>query len=161
MKIGLMADSHEHMEKIKEAVKIFNQEGVEMVLHAGDIISPITCQYFKDLKSKLIAVFGNNDGEKDFLRSQFTAIGAEIHQPPHELTIAGKKVLIYHIPDFLDILAESGYYDLILYGHTHKIDLKSGKTIVVNPGECSGWLSGRATIGILETEDMSVRIIEL
>ncbi|MEW5767493.1 MAG: metallophosphoesterase [bacterium] len=161
MKIGLMADSHEHMEKIKEAVRVFNQEEVEMVLHAGDIISPITCRYFKDLNSKLIAVFGNNDGEKDFLRSQFTAIGAEIHQPPLELTIDGKKVLIYHSPDFLNILAESGHYDLILYGHTHKIDLRSGKTMVVNPGECSGWLSGRATIGILETEDMSVRIVDL
>jgi len=33
--------------------------------------------------------------------------------------------------------------------------------LVINPGECGGWLTGRATVAIVETEDMSVRLIDL
>ncbi|MCX6357284.1 MAG: YfcE family phosphodiesterase, partial [Candidatus Aureabacteria bacterium] len=79
MQIGLMADSHEHMDMIRQAVELFNREGVEWVLHAGDIISPITAKEFRGLKAKFTAVFGNNDGDRLFLRERFKDIG-ELHE---------------------------------------------------------------------------------
>ena len=39
-----MADSHENMPMIKRAVDLFNRECAGLVLHAGDIISPITAK---------------------------------------------------------------------------------------------------------------------
>ena len=160
MKIGLIADSHENMPMIAEAVGLFNREGVEFVLHAGDIISPITAKEFQSLKAKMIAVFGNNDGEKFFLREKFKPIG-EIHERKWEGEIGGKKILLIHVPDMLDTLERSGSYDIIVYGHTHKIDVRKGKTLVINPGECGGWITGRCTVAVLDTERMEVDIQEL
>ena len=59
--IGVMADSHDNLESIEKAVKVFNQEQVDLVLHAGDLISPFTAQIFQNLESQFLAVFGNND----------------------------------------------------------------------------------------------------
>ena len=49
--IGIMSDSHDHMDAIKTAVDVFNQAEVELVIHAGDIIAPFTVKEFKKLKS--------------------------------------------------------------------------------------------------------------
>jgi hypothetical protein len=133
---------------------------VARVLHAGDIISPITAKEFKNLKCPLIAVFGNNDGEKFFLREKFHGIG-EIHERKWEGELGGKQVLLLHAPDMLDALAQSGAYDLIVYGHTHEAVIRKGKTLVINPGECGGWLTGRCTVAILDTEKMTAEIHDL
>lgn len=42
MKIGILSDSHDNMPKLARAVELFNEEKVELVLHAGDLVSPIT-----------------------------------------------------------------------------------------------------------------------
>lgn len=160
MKIGIMADSHEQMAMIAKAVELFNREGVELVLHAGDIISPITAREFGKLAARMIAVFGNNDGEKLFLIEKFKPIG-EIHERKWEGEIGGRKVLLIHAPDMLPALEKSGAYDIIVYGHTHEALIRKGKTLVVNPGECGGILTGRATVAILDTETMQLEIREL
>ncbi len=157
MKLGLMADSHENMSAIAKAVALFNKEGVEQVLHAGDIISPITAKEFKKLKCPLIAVFGNNDGEKLFLKEKFQGIG-EIHERKWEGELGGKKILLIHAPDMLNALERSGVYDIIVYGHTHETVVRKGKTLVVNPGECCGWITGRCTIAILDTDRMTAEL---
>lgn len=161
MKIGIMADSHENMPMIAKAIECFNYAQVDLVLHAGDIISPITFKEFKNLKSKFIAVFGNNDGEKSLLRKKFNELGMEIYPSPYELTIEGKRTLLCHAPNFLDDLIKNSLYDVIIYGHTHTVDVQKGKTLVINPGECGGWLTGRYTIGILKLPQCEVEIVDL
>jgi hypothetical protein len=161
MKIGIMADSHENMPMIAKAIDCFNHAQVDLVLHAGDIISPITCKEFKNLNSKLFAVFGNNDGEKALLKKKFDELGIEIYSAPHQLTIAEKRILIYHTPDFLDELIKSASFDIIIYGHTHAIDVRKGKTLVINPGECGGWLNNKCTVAILELPQCEVEIVNL
>ena len=41
MIIGVIADTHENMPFIRKAVDYFNDKAVSLVLHAGDLISPI------------------------------------------------------------------------------------------------------------------------
>ena len=160
MKIGIMADSHENMPLIARAIEIFNEQCVEIVFHAGDIISPITVKEFKNLKAKFVAVFGNNDGERFFLREKFKGIG-EIYEDCFETSVGGKRIILLHKPFFLDGLLESRKYDVIIYGHTHKIDIREGRTLVINPGECGGWLTGNSTIAVLDLERMKVDMIKL
>jgi putative phosphoesterase len=155
VKIGVMADSHENMPMIAEAVKLFNREKVALVLHAGDIISPITAKEFKKLKAKFIGVFGNNDGDKLYLRHQFQKIG-ELYEGIRELEVKGKRIILMHQPRALDALIASKKYDVIIYGHTHRVDVRPGPPVVLNPGECGGWLTGKCTVGILDIESMRV-----
>lgn len=161
MKIGIISDTHENMPKIRAAVELFNHESVEVVLHAGDIISPITADEFSALKSPLIGVFGNNDGDKLFLTERFKTIGT-IHSKRYEGEIGGKKFLLIHEPDMLDALIRSNVYDLIVYGHTHRSEIsRRGKTLIINPGEGGGWVTGKCTAVLLDTETMEARLVEL
>ena len=160
MKIGIMADSHENMPMIRKAVELFNANGVQYVLHAGDIISPITAKEFSRLKARFIGVFGNNDGEKFFLREKFAPFG-EIHERSHRMELAGERILLKHSQELVEPLAESGAFDLIIYGHTHELDIRKGKTLIINPGEAGGWLKGKSTVVILDTTTMKPEVFDL
>ena len=67
-----------------------------------------------------------------------------------------------HKEKLVNALAESQKYNVIIYGHTHQTDLrKIGKTLIVNPGECGGWLTGNSTIVLLDLEILEAKIIKL
>jgi putative phosphoesterase len=61
----------------------------------------------------------------------------------------------------VDALQKSGNYDLIIRGHTHKTDVIEGKTMVINPGETCGYLSGEKTVILLDTADLSWELVKL
>ena len=161
MKIGIIADTHDNLPQIKKAVEIFNREKIELVLHAGDFVSPFTFLEFKNLNCPLKGVFGNNDGDKLYLQEKFKEIG-EIYPAPYETNIDHKIIIMLHEEKLIDALAESQKYEIIIYGHTHRTNLrKIGKTLIINPGECGGWLTGKSTIALLNLENLEVRIINL
>ena len=161
MKIGVMSDSHDRMTMIRSAVVIFKNRGVEYIIHAGDFISPITFDYMKDIDVPFIGVFGNNDGEKSFLKKRYHNIG-ELHERLFVGKIAGLKFIVIHENDLVDSIAKSGDYDVVVYGHTHKVDVrKVEKTLVVNPGEVCGWCSGKHTVAIIDTETLDVEIVDI
>jgi len=149
------------MNAIRYAVDFFNRKNVEIVLHAGDYVSPFTAQEFSKLKMKLIGVFGNNDGDKPYLLERFKKNIGEIKQDFFELDLGGKKVVVMHQPKFIDQLLKDKKYDVVIYGHTHKIDIRKGSALVINPGECGGWLTGRSTVAILDTKNLIPEIIDL
>lgn len=161
MNIGVIADTHDNMFAIKKAVELFKQKDIELVIHAGDHIAPFTTIAWKHLDKRIVAIFGNNDGDRLLLRARFQDIG-EIYPAPYELNLNGKRILIIHEPNFLDILADSQKYDLIIYGHTHRRDiLRNGKTLIVNPGEGGGWLTGESTAMIVNLDIMEVEELNL
>ena len=161
MKIGIISDTHDNLSQIKKAVEIFNREKVELVLHAGDFVSPFTALGFKNLNCPLYGVFGNNDGDKLYLQEKFEGIG-ELCPEPYQVNINQKSIIMLHKEKLIDALAESQKYNVILYGHTHRTDLhKIGKTLIVNPGECGGWLTGKSTIALLDLETLEAKIVDL
>jgi putative phosphoesterase len=170
MKVGIIADTHDNLAAISEAVEIFNDEGIELLIHAGDFISPFTSQPFKNLEAPLVGIFGNNDGDKLLLKEYYKSSGVgNLYEDPYEFEFTTKKIVVTHKPAIVKPLAVSGMYDAVLYGHTHKavIEQYSGrtedreKTWVVNPGECCGYLMGRKTVALLDFEKNEARIVEL
>lgn len=157
MKIGIITDSHDHQSNLRKSVEIFNSFGVEKVFHAGDLVAPFTKRELGKLRAPLICVFGNNDGERLMLKSVF----GEIYLPPLEVTLDGKKIVLMHEPDNLEALIKSEYYDVIIYGHTHAIDIRKGKTLIINPGESCDWLTGKSNIAVLDLSTMEPELIEL
>lgn len=160
MLIGIMSDSHDNMNAIRKAVEVFNGKKVSAVLHAGDIVSPFTASEFEKLKMKFEGVFGNNDGDKPYLLERFKNIG-ELHQDFFERELDGKKIVVMHQPKFIDQLLKDRKYDVVIYGHSHKIDVRKDSALVINPGETGGWLTGRSTVVILDTENLNTEIVEL
>ena len=76
MKIGIMSDSHDHLEHINKSVEIFIDRNVNYVLHLGDYVNPNSVRACGDIK--LLGIFGNNDGDKFRLINAFTDINGEI-----------------------------------------------------------------------------------
>jgi putative phosphoesterase len=162
MLIGVLSDTHDNLTQIRKAVDYFNAAGVQLVLHAGDIISPFTTREFEKLSCRLVIVFGNNDGDEHLWRTRIAGKPMELYNTHHEETIEGCRVLLMHEPLHVEELAISQRFDVIIYGHTHKADNRmSGKTRILNPGECGGWLYGKSTIATLDLPSKEVRIIDL
>jgi uncharacterized protein len=163
MKIGIISDTHDHHVNVLKAIEIFNNERVEYIFHAGDIVSPFTAKAFGNVKNaKFIAVFGNNDGEKHLLKSTIESFGGQIHHDPYHGKIADKKVFLTHKPGLIDEAAASGKYDIIIYGHTHYTDIRTvNKTLIINPGEATDWVCGKGNLVILETDGLELKEMAL
>jgi len=169
MLIGIISDTHDHLDAMAKAVTKLNELKVELVIHCGDFISPFVVRELGKLNCKLIGVFGNNDGDKYTLTEKFSSLGFELHDGPHTLEIEGLRFLVLHgyrSPEMtINIahkLAETGKYDVVAYGHTHRPEQqKIGETLVLNPGEVCGYLSHVSTIMVLDTKRMEVRKITL
>jgi len=162
MLVGLISDSHDNLPAIEAAALKLKERKVELVLHAGDIIAPFVATVLVKCGAKVIAVYGNNDGERAGLRKRFKEIG-ELKGDVAEVDIGGKKAAVYHGQEeaIAGALIGCGKYDLVVLGHTHKpvIEMK-GRTLVVNPGECCGYLSGKRTFAVLDTETMKAELVE-
>ena len=160
MKLGVMSDSHDNIPNIKRAVEVFNDIGVDLVVHAGDFISPFAIDPLADLNCRVVGVFGNNDGERIVLAKKFEAIG-EVHPNLASTSLGDKTIAVMHYPELAIPIAMSGEYDIVVYGHTHKIDVSKEKSLLLNPGEIGGWTTGKATIAVVELETLVATIHEL
>jgi putative phosphoesterase len=160
MKVGIIADSHDNVPMIVRACELFNAQGVGMVFHGGDYIAPFSLNPLNNiLQCDYCGVFGNNDGER--LGLQKTA-GNRLSPSPAEFTVGEWKVLLAHEMPILEAVAASAHYRLVAYGHTHSPDIRVvGNTLLVNPGECGGWLHGRCTVAIARLDTLTAEIIDL
>jgi putative phosphoesterase len=159
MIIGIISDTHDHMENIRKALKIFKDRGVNIILHAGDFVSPFTWRILKDFEGEIYAVFGNNDGDRVLLKKMY---GDRIQNQIRKIEINGKKIALMHEPQMIEEIALLYSFDLIIYGHMHKVDIrKIGKTLVINPGEACGWLYGKATMVLLELDNLEPEVVNL
>jgi putative phosphoesterase len=162
--IGVIADTHDRLPLVDKAVRQLNEEGVKLVLHAGDYIAPFVVPHFKPLKADLIGVFGNNDGDRKLLRKRFSDLGAEIRGRFAEVATDGLRIGMVHgeEEELLRSLINVEGYDVIVHGHTHEAKTyRKGRTLVVNPGEVCGYLTGKSTIATLNTQTLYVKIIPL
>lgn len=159
MLIAVISDTHDHMENIRKILEILKAKGVEAIIHAGDFISPFTWRVFKNFEGEFYGVFGNNDGDRVLLKKMY---GDRIQKAIRTIEVAGKKIAIMHEPQVIEELALSEKFDLIIYGHMHEVDIRRvGKTLILNPGEACGWLYGKSTFVILDTESLETEVIEI
>jgi hypothetical protein len=160
MKLGILSDSHDNLPALARVVERFNAENVDLVLHAGDFVSPFTAIPLSKLRAPLVGVFGNNDGDRLHLTRRFDGIGT-LHPGYHVFEVDGLRAVLMHEPKSIDALVASGAYDLIVYGHTHEVDVRPGRPAVVNPGEACGWLTGKSTAVVFDTRAMTGEVVEI
>ncbi|MBI5142669.1 MAG: metallophosphoesterase [Nitrospirae bacterium] len=157
MKVGIISDTHDNMPLIRRAVELFRAEGVSLVVHAGDFVAPFTLALYRELGCDFIGVFGNNDGDQVLLKKRSDG---RIHSAPHEFSFGGKRFIVTHYPDAVDAMAAGA--DVVIHGHTHDpVIRKSGNALIINPGECGGWSTGRSTVAVLDVEAMKARVVDL
>ncbi|MBL7130353.1 MAG: metallophosphoesterase [Candidatus Omnitrophica bacterium] len=158
MILGIIADSHDNLPKLKKAIALFNKKNVNLVLHAGDYIAPFSVGMLENnLNCEYLGVFGNNDGERNGLvnRSQ-----GKINNETLELDKFNRKIFLVH--DINKVNIDFSNYDILICGHTHKVKVdRHNHTWLINPGECGGWLSGKSSVATFDLISNTVKIHRL
>ena len=108
-------------------------------------------------------VWGNNDGDKEFIRVKFSEIGVTPLGNFATLELDGKKIALLHgkNEEVVNSLVKRGSYDVVARGHNHRAEIIEGKTLLINPGEVCGYLTGRQTVAILDLAGLKAEIIRL
>jgi uncharacterized protein len=160
VKIGIISDTHNDVEMVKKAIRIFKERGVDLVLHAGDLTSPKIMELFVDLPTRF--VLGNCDLDCETINSRAKVLGFGCVEEHCDFTAGDKRIMLFHgnnIPLFREAVS-SGKYDYIIKGHTHTYEnYVSNKTRVINPG--SIYREDERTISILNTETDKVEKIKI
>lgn len=161
MRIGVISDTHDHLDYLRRAVDALNDLQVELVLHAGDYVAPFVVNELARLRCRLQGIFGNNDGERLGLTKRISAIG-QVQVQPLFLELEGCRLAMVHEPEPVEAFARSGLYDLVIYGHTHQQELRTvGDCVVLNPGEVCGWLTGEPTCAVITLPEAQVEWLHL
>ena len=160
MIIGVTGDTHNNLKNIRKICSIFNENVVDLVIHTGDISLPKSLLAFNELECPLIGVFGNNDiDERADLEAASKEFDCNLFEEPHSFKINDIKILVLHHPNLIDNnMMESN--DLILHGHTHLYRLeKKNNCTIFNPGECAGIMKGKNQIGIVNLDNIKIKIV--
>lgn len=153
MKLGILSDTHNCDSRTLAVIDTLKAEGVTELIHCGDMTGYGTASLFKDFV--IHHVQGNNDFDMFSIE-----IALNECQPGSSTGIVytgvydGKRVAALHGHNsgkFYTLL-ESGKYDYIFHGHTHRRGVdQSGNTIVINPGAIGGRRPEKRSFCILDT----------
>ncbi len=158
MLLGVVSDTHGHAELAREAARMFASLEVEAVVHCGDIgtgevmalFSPWPCHF----------VYGNCDERRAALATAAGAAGQTWHGAAGQIELAGRRIGFLHGDDAprMRQMIDSGEFDLVCYGHTHKAEThQAGSTCVLNPGAV--YRANPRSVAVVELETMTPTIV--
>ena len=133
--LGIISDTHGQIETTKKARQIFDDQGVSVVIHCGDIGGVEIVRIFEGIETHF--VYGNMDGEDESLRRAIEETGNTFHDWLGKIERCGKKICFMHghQNETFEAALCSERWDIICVGHTHFPGLHQfGGTMVLNPG---------------------------
>ncbi|NQU78032.1 YfcE family phosphodiesterase [Candidatus Falkowbacteria bacterium] len=132
MKIGIISDTHNKKDLIKKALQVFKHEKVGMIIHAGDMDTAEMLFNFNDLGVPLRMAIGNVDEEPERFGEKARELGIDFEINTFlKLEVNGKRIFVFHgnvlgeREKVLNTMIQSGLYDVIIYGHSHKQSLST------------------------------------
>ncbi|MCC6737567.1 MAG: YfcE family phosphodiesterase [Planctomycetia bacterium] len=131
--VGIVSDTHDNEAAVAEAVRLLAARGVREVIHCGDVCSASTIELFRGFSFRVC--LGNNDSARELSAAAERIGGA--YAARLDVEIGGKRFFVSHGDEERPLRGalESGRYDYVLYGHTHRQDdRRFGRTRLVNPG---------------------------
>jgi putative phosphoesterase len=159
--VGILSDSHDNLTALRRAVKLFQDAGCTLVIHAGDFVAPFAARELGEAGCPVKAVFGNCDGEKKGLQAALEPFGL-IQAAPLKFEHRGRRFAVVHLDAQAKTLTAMGAYDVVIYGHTHRSELRTaGKTLVLNPGETGGWVTGKSTAALFDPKTGLAEILNI
>ena len=160
MRLGIVSDTHGHVDNTRRAVRMLESLEVQRVLHCGDIGSPEVINQLAPWPTDY--VLGNCDYHPEPLKAAIAEAGQTFHGAFGELTIVGKRIALLHSDDRAKFrqVTKSGQWDLVCYGHSHVAAIdRHGETLVVNPGAL--YRANPHSLAIVELNELQATIITL
>lgn len=162
MKFAIISDSHDNWPNLIKAIDYIKKQNITTMIHCGDISSgKVLEETAKRFGGTIHAITGNVSAALDTLKEKTADLDVTMHDETGVVEIGGKKIAFNHYPEEAAKLAETGDYDLVFYGHTHKPwDEMVGDCRLLNPGTVAG-LFQKATFAIYDTETGKAELIIL
>lgn len=134
MKIGILSDTHDQVERTSKAVSALVAAGAEVLVHCGDITRPAVVLECAGLPTYY--VFGNNDYDHDSLGRAIRGVGATSLGRGGMIELDGRRIAVTHGDSSKEVRRLAGLDpDYLLFGHSHvATDDRQGATRWINPG---------------------------
>lgn len=182
MKIAIISDTHDNLVTTEKALKWIKKHGIKTLIHCGDLCAPTFLTQFlvKKFTGQIHLVHGNV-GDKKMLseRAKVFSNVKLYNNETGDLKVGEKRIAFTHKADQAKELAQTGKYDIVFYGHTHRpwedrLRLKPTINILnkknqpkyksvrlVNPGTLAGMFY-RATFAIYDpkTDKLELKILD-
>jgi hypothetical protein len=164
MRIAIISDTHDNVPNLEKALAWMKENNIEQLIFCGDLCAPSMIKEIiaPNFSGQIHMVFGNVED-----RELTPQVAGQFKNVKHygdqgEFKIDQHDVAFVHFPMEAKKLAESGKYDFVFYGHTHKPwTEKIGKTEMLNPGTLAGMFN-KATFAVWDTEtgEIELKILE-
>lgn len=170
-KVAIISDIHNNEVNLKKVLDYCARENIQTIICCGDLASQETLHFaLKNFAGTFYYAFGNMDD--DYLR-EFEHVSeyqnAKLFTKFGETELAGKKIAFVHYPNVAKELCETGKYDFVFYGHTHKPwssealakeTLGQKKCTMLNPGNVAGEFYP-PTFAVWNTENDKFELIRI
>jgi putative phosphoesterase len=160
MKIAILSDTHNNLHNIQAVRQIILAEEVDAIIHCGDLTGADVLDYFGDFK--LCCVHGNGDFAPE-VKERLKWLNPENQSGDYlDLKLGSRKIFVTHghMISRLRKAVESGEYDYVFHGHTHRFkDEKIGNTRLINPGALGGKKVEDRSFAVLDLESGELRRI--
>ncbi len=134
VKLGIISDSHGRVDLVRRALGLLKKAGAEGVVHCGDVGGIDVLEEMTGWQAWF--VWGNSDFPRPSWRPQVEALGLPWPDGPLELTLADRRIGVFHGYELAFQRAMAGNdFNYILHGHTHQPDdYRVGNMRIINPG---------------------------
>lgn len=171
MKIAIISDTHDNLANLEKFLTLAKKEEVTGIIHCGDVTKVETLEFLlSNFSGWVKIVCGNAEiNREDFKLLEQKRDNLEVFP---EVGV-WENLAFTHKPDKTEELAQTGKYNFVFYGHTHKPWARiipddgllgasqrpaSGVTLVANPGTLGGvFMAPTFAVLDLETGQLALR----
>jgi hypothetical protein len=164
MKLAIISDTHDNIPNIEKFLAWSKENGVEMIIHCGDIAAPAMIkELFGPAGIEFHGIFGNVADREMLPKMCERFPNTKMHGDIGKLEIDGIKIGFTHTPDEAKVLADSNLYNLVLCGHSHApwMETLPNNCQLINPGTLGG-IFNKATFAIFDTltKNLELKVLE-
>lgn len=157
MILGILSDTHGHVDAMAAAMKLLKQAGAGAFIHCGDVGSTAVLDFLAGEQAWF--VFGNTDLDHTRLESYARTIGVTCLKDFGIIELQSRRIGVFHGDDialYHQLIAQQ-QLDYLLQGHTHESEDRTvGKIRLINPGALF-----RARIKSVATLDLTTDTLKI
>jgi uncharacterized protein len=167
MRLGILSDIHDNLPNLEAAVAFLSGHA-DVLLCCGDLCSPFVMDVLRKFHGPVHIIFGNNDADL-FRITRKSDSRLQVYGEFVELELEGRKIAANHFDYLARPIARSGAYDLVCYGHNHRLRVETfSGTVALNPGPIlgiafgpGGWERVAATFAVCDLPEVRVRFFHV
>ena len=166
MKIGILSDTHGHLQRTTQAIDLLASHNIDVVCHCGDLgsraIVDALDQKFRPDEVPVHAVLGNVDHYNRAVTECCGDTGINMLGKSGTIELGDRRFALVHGDDRrkLAYVITSGDFDYVLTGHTHtREDRRESRTRIINPGAV--YRSAEPSVAILDLITEVITFLEL